>query len=55
MFALIVVVGLKKDQILPKEYLFKYPLSDKRIFKPVDEKVFQEILSKNRNIKPSKR
>jgi hypothetical protein len=47
--------GFEKRPILPKEYLIKYPPSGKKIFKPVDEKAFLEILMKNKNIKPSER
>ncbi len=47
--------GFEKRPILPKYYLQKYPPSDKKIFKPIDKKVFQEKLRKNKNIKPSER
>lgn len=47
--------GFEKRPVLPKKYLQKYPPSTKHIFKPIDEKAFQEILKENRNIKPSER
>ena len=47
--------GFEKRPILPKKYQLKYPPSNKRIFKPVDEKEFENLLKKNRDVKPSER
>ena len=47
--------GFEKRPILPKIYLPKHPPSNKKIFKPIDKKDFQEKLIKNKHIKPSER
>lgn len=47
--------GFEKRPIRPKEYLRKYPPSEKVILKPVDIDVFQKLLQKNRDIDPAKR
>jgi len=47
--------GFEKRPILRSEYLVKYPPSDKRIFKPIDEKQFQQKLNRFKGVKPSER
>jgi len=47
--------GFEKRPILPKKYLKKYPPSDKNIFKPVDMKEFEKLLTRNRDVDPSER
>ncbi len=47
--------GFEKRPILRKEYLSKYPASNKNIFKPIDKPEFQRMLEKYKNILPSER
>ncbi|MFK8060946.1 MAG: DUF1272 domain-containing protein [Polaribacter sp.] len=47
--------GFEKRPILRNEFLTKYPLSDKKIFNPIDQEKFQKKLNKFKDIKPSER
>jgi hypothetical protein len=47
--------GFEKRPVRPKGELVKYRATDKVALKPIDLESFQEILEKNRNIKPSER
>lgn len=39
----------------PKGLLAKYPVSQQKVYKPVDIEAFQPLLAKNRNIDPENR
>lgn len=47
--------GFERRPVRPKAELVKYPASDRIVLKPIDMESFQEILEKNRDIKPSER
>lgn len=46
---------IREKTCTPTEFLEKYPVSEKVIFKPVDPEKFKVILEKYRDIKPSER
>lgn len=47
--------GLERRPIRPQSYLDKYPISSKRIIKPVIENEFRDLLEKFKNIEPKDR
>ena len=47
--------GFEKRPIRPKEKLTKYPPKSERYLKPIDPIEFNKILTKNKDIIPSKR
>ncbi|MFT4536598.1 MAG: hypothetical protein ACI9P5_003974 [Saprospiraceae bacterium] len=47
--------GFEKRPVLRKEYLSKYPPSEKTIYKPIDEIKFAAQLDRFKDIKPSAR
>jgi hypothetical protein len=47
--------GFEKRPIRPKGKLLKYPQQTQQYHSPVDVPLFQELLAKNRNIKPQDR
>ncbi len=47
--------GFEKRPIRPKEWLKKHPISDKRIYKPIDSLNFKVLLNRLKNIKPRER
>ncbi|WP_281541120.1 DUF1272 domain-containing protein [Maribacter aestuarii] len=47
--------GFEKRPTRPKELLYKYPPSDKKILKPVNMEKFQQTLNKFKKIMPSDR
>jgi len=47
--------GFTKRPVRPSGYLQKYPVSTRVVHKPVNLKVFENLLKKFKNISPSKR
>jgi hypothetical protein len=47
--------GFEKRPTRPKELLKKNPPSEKKILNPIDSEKFKKMLSKYRDIEPSKR
>ncbi len=47
--------GFEKRPIRPKNYLDKYPVSDKLVYNPINPKEFKELLLKFKDISPLER
>jgi len=47
--------GFEKRPIRPKQYMKKYPPSNKKIFNPINTERFQEMLEKFKGVAPSER
>jgi len=47
--------GFEKRPIMPKRFLSKYPPSDKKIFKPINQEEFKKSLKQYKNVKPAER
>ena len=47
--------GFEKRPVLRKEYLSKYPPSNKTIYKPVNTEKFQQKLNRFKDVPPSER
>ncbi len=47
--------GFEKRPTRPKSLLDKYPISTKKVSKPLDKSAFNTKLEKYKNIKPNKR